>query len=104
MAMAISLRLTITYLLWLASTRAPTRLGKVAEANYVISAFFPRQTRKSVRIIVSWDTITNLFILTADIPGSVLRINPEGREMSRKNLLTLPCLDRKISAAASRNN
>ena len=26
--------------------RAPTRLGRVAEANYVISAFSPRQTRK----------------------------------------------------------
>ena len=55
----------------LASTRARTRLGRVAEANYVISAFCPRQTRKSVRIIVP-------FVLTANIPGSVLGINPEG--------------------------
>ena len=30
----------------LASTRSPTRLGRVAETNYVISAFFPRETRK----------------------------------------------------------
>ena len=44
----------------LASTRASTKLGRVAEANDVISAFFPRQTRKSVRILVSWDMTTNL--------------------------------------------
>ena len=30
----------------LASTRVPTRLGRVAEANYVISTFFQSQTRK----------------------------------------------------------
>ena len=54
----------------LTPTRAPTRLGRVAEANYVISACFPSHTAKSVRIIVSW----NLCILTADIPGSVLGI------------------------------
>ena len=69
---------TSTLLLGLASTRARTRLGRVAEANYVISAFCPRQTRKRVRIIVPWDITTNLFVLTAYIPGSVLGINPEG--------------------------
>ena len=37
-----------------------TRLGRVAEANYVISAFCPRQTRKSMRIIVP-------FVLTAGV-------------------------------------
>ena len=58
-------------ILRLASTRARTRLGRVAEANSVISASCPRQTRKSVRIIVP-------FVLTADIPESVLGINPEG--------------------------
>ena len=62
----------------LASTRARTRLVRVVEANYVISAFFPRQMRKSVRIIVPWDITTNLFVLTAYIPGSVLGFNPEG--------------------------
>ena len=50
----------ISVLLRLASTRARTRLGRVAEANYVISAFCPRQTRKSVRIIVP-------FVLTAGV-------------------------------------
>ena len=49
-------------------TRARTRSGQVAEANYVISAFCPRQTRTSVGIIVP-------IVLTA---GSVLGINPEG--------------------------
>ena len=34
--------------------------GRVAEANYVISPFCPRQTRKSVRIIVP-------FVLTAGV-------------------------------------
>ena len=61
----------VTYTYTLTSTRARTRLGRVAEANYVISAFCPRQTRKSVRIIVP-------FVLTTDIPGNVLGINPEG--------------------------
>ena len=42
------------------STRARTILGRVAEANYVISAFCPRQTRKNVRIIVP-------FVLTAGV-------------------------------------
>ena len=32
--------------LGLATTRAPTTLGRDAEANFVISAFVPRQTRK----------------------------------------------------------
>ena len=64
----------------LASTIAPTRLGRVAEANYVISAFFRRQTRKGVRIIVPWDiTIRISFRIdcrhTWECP---LGINPEG--------------------------
>ena len=51
------------------STRARTRLGRVAEANYVISAFCPRRTRKTVRIIVPFVSIDC---------RSVLGINPEG--------------------------
>ena len=68
----------LAWLLRLASTRARTRLGRVAEANYVISAFFPRQTRKSANHSSLGHYYTNLFVLTADIPGSVLGINPEG--------------------------
>ena len=44
----------------LASSRARTRLERVAEANYVILAFCQRQTRKSVRIIVP-------FVLSAGV-------------------------------------
>ena len=70
--------------------RARTRLGRVAEAKF-ISAFFPRQTRKSVRIIVSWDITTNLYVLTADIPGNVLGINLEGRKTCSERNLSRIC-------------
>ena len=37
------------------SSRAPTRLGSVAKANYAILAYNPRQMRQSLRIIDYWD-------------------------------------------------
>ena len=70
-----------------ASTRAPTRLGRVAEQIMSFRHSFRVTREKSVRIIVSWDMTTNLCVLTADIPGSVLGINPEGHEMPREMLI-----------------
>ena len=62
-----------------ASTRAMTRPGRVGEENYVVSAPFPCQPRRSVH---SWgnpmDICRHTYQRTsADIPGGILAINRE---------------------------
>ena len=62
------------FILRLASTRARTRLGRLCHFG-ILSA---SDAEKCANHRSLGHYYTNLFVLTADIPGSVLGINPEG--------------------------
>ena len=64
----------LDFIIRLASTRARTRLGRLCHFG-ILSA---SDAEKCANHRSLGHYYTNLFVLTADIPGSVLGINPEG--------------------------